>query len=83
MLRKLYGTCLMNIDVTCADTNNALVLIKHRVDGGGIGLRTSSEKEYLCIGQSADLTDMLLGTFREIIEAIGRWTCVIMSYKGF
>ena len=81
MLRKLDGSCLMDIDVTRPHTDNSLVLIKHRVDGGGVGLGASGEEEYLRIGQSASLTDSGFGAFGELVEAIRRRFGVVIPYE--
>ena len=45
VLRKLYGTSLMNIDMSRIHGNHALILVEHRVNHRGIGLRTASQKE--------------------------------------
>ena len=50
VFRKLYSTRLVYVDMSCAHTDDALILIEHRVDCSGIGLRTSCEEEYLRIG---------------------------------
>ena len=71
MLRKLHGTRLMDIDMTTAHTDDALVLIEHRVDGGGVGLGTAGEEENLGIGQPASLTDAVLGSLTEFVETVG------------
>ena len=50
MFGKLHSTSLVYINMSTAHTNHTFVLVKHRVDGGGIGLGASSQKEYLGIG---------------------------------
>jgi hypothetical protein len=62
----------MDVDMARTHTDDTFILIEHRVDGGGIGLGASCEEEYLGIGQSAGLTDLLLGPLRKFVEAIGR-----------
>ena len=41
VLRKLDGTSLVDVDMTRADADDALILIEHGVDGGGVGLRAA------------------------------------------
>ena len=81
MLRELDGSCLMDIDVTRPHTNDSLVLIEHRVDGGGVGLGASGEEEYLRIGQSASLTDSGFGAFGELVETVGRGLGGVIPYE--
>ena len=47
VLGKLNGTGFMNVDMSRPHTDDTLVLIKHRVDGGSIGLCASCQEEYL------------------------------------
>ena len=70
MIRELHGTSLVHVDMTAADTDNTLILIEHRIDGSGIGLRTSRQEKDLRIRQTTGLADTSLGTFRELVEAI-------------
>ena len=69
----------MDIDMTAAHTDDTLILIKHRVDGGGVGLGTTGEEENLGIGQAASLADAVLGTLAEGIETIGRGFGTVVS----
>ena len=41
MLSKLHSTGLVYINVSAANTDYTLVLIQHRVDGGGVSLRAA------------------------------------------
>ena len=81
VLGKLDGPRLMDIDMAGANTDDAFVLIEHGVDGGGIGLRTTRQKEYLCIGHANGLTDKLLGTFRELVEPVRRRFGIVVAYQ--
>ena len=79
MFCKLYGSSLVDVDVTAAHTDHTLILVEHGVNGGGVGLRAARQEEYLGIGQTARLTDTVLGSFRELIKAVGRGLGTIMS----
>ena len=81
MLRKFDGTSLMDIDMTGPHADNALVLIEHRVDGGGVGLCTARQEEYLGIGHADGFADAVLGTLRELVEAIRRRTGIIVTHQ--
>ena len=70
VLREFHGASLVHVDMTAADTDNTLILIEHRIDGSGIGLRTSRQEKDLRIRQTTGLADTSLGTFRELVEAI-------------
>ena len=78
MLGELYSTSLVYVDMTAANTNHTLVLIQHRVDGGGIGLGTASQKENLGIRQSAGYADALFGTFAKLIKTIRGWFGIVV-----
>ena len=71
VLGELYGTGLMDVDMTCVYTDDTLILIEHGVDGGGIGLRAARQEKYLGIGHPDSLTDAPLGTLRERVKTIG------------
>ena len=70
VFRKFYGTSLVDIDMSTSDTDDTLVLVEHGVDGGGIGLCATRQEKYLGIGHADSLADTLLGTLRELVEAI-------------
>ena len=78
VLGELYSTSLVYVDMTAANTNHTLVLIQHRVDGGGIGLGTASQKENLGIRQSAGYADALFGTFAKLIKTIRGWFGIVV-----
>ena len=71
MFRELHGSGLMDVDMTTAHTNHTLVLVKHRVDGGGIGLGATRQEENLGIGHATGFTDTVFGTFTELVETVG------------
>ena len=81
MLRKLHGTRLMDVDMTTADADDALVLIEHGVDGGSIGLRAAREEENLGVGHSASLADTSLSPLAICIEAIGSGFAVVVLHQ--
>ena len=82
MLGELDGACLVDVDMAGAHTEDALILIEHGVNGGGVGLCAASEEEDLGIGQSAGLTDEVAGLFGELVEAVGRGTGIVVTHKG-
>ena len=99
MLRKLHSPSLMDVDMTAAHTNDALILIEHRVDGGGVGLGASRQEEDLGIGYATGFPDAVLSPFAELVEAI--WcrlgvvvlhqivnyllagTVIVVTFKGY
>ena len=98
MLGELHSASLMDIDMAAAHTDDTLILVEHRVYGGGIGLGAARQEEYLGIGYAAGFTDTVLGPFAELIEAVGRrlgivvfnqivnhlltGTVVVITFKG-
>ena len=78
VLSELHGTGLMNVDMAAAHADDTLILVEHRVDGRGIGLGAAREEENLGIGQTASLTDKVLGLLREFVEAIGCRLRIVM-----
>ena len=83
MLRKLDGTSLVDVDMTRADADDALVLVEHGVDGGGVGLRAARQEEYLRVGHADSLADTVLGTVAELIKTVGRGLGTIVLHKLF
>ena len=81
VLGELHGAGFVDVDMARVDTDDALVLVEHRVDGGGVGLGAARQEEHLGVGQSAGLADALLGTLGELVEAIGGGSGVIPPHE--
>ena len=80
VLCEFHRSRLMDIDMATGHADHALILVKHRVDGGGVGLGTSRQEENLCIGQAAGFADAVLGPLAELIEAVRRWLGIIVFH---
>ena len=83
MLGELDGTGLVDVDMTRAHTDDTLVLIEHRVDGGSVGLGTSRQEEYLRVGHANGLADAVLGALGELVEAIGCGLGIVITHQVF
>ena len=63
VLCELHGAGLMHVDMAAAYADHTLILVKHRVDGCGVGLCAACQEEYLRVGQSAGFADAAFGPF--------------------
>ena len=81
VFRKLHSSGLVDVDMTATYTDDTLILIEHRVDGGGVGLGATGEKEDLSIGQATGLADKLLGALTEFVETVGRGFGIVVFYQ--
>ena len=81
MLSKLHCSGLMDIDMATAHANDTLILVKHRVNGSGIGLGTTRQEEYLGIGHAAGFADTVFGSFAELVETVRRRLGIVVFHQ--